>query len=193
MAAGEKDAIRAFATKKAWAKWLDANHAKATGIWIKLPKQGVDLASVSRKEALDLALCYGWIDATARRVDDEYWVQRFTPRRPRSTWSKINCTRVEELIAAGEMQPSGLREIERAKADGRWEAAYSGPRAVTVPDDLQRALAKHKGARDFFASLDSRNRYAILHRLEIAGKPETRARRLEKFVEMLRKKERIYP
>ena len=145
------------------------------------------------KEAVHEALRYGWIDGHTKRVDDDWYIQRFTPRRARSRWSKINCAKAEALIASGAMQPAGLAEVERAKADGRWEAAYDAPSTATVPDDLRAALDRDPAASELFEKLDSQNRYAILHRLQDAKKPETRVRRIEKFVAMLSRGETIYP
>jgi uncharacterized protein YdeI (YjbR/CyaY-like superfamily) len=188
-----KDPVYPFSSRKAWAAWLAKQHTKATGVWLKIAKKESGIASVTHPEALDIAICYGWIDALRRSLDDQYFLQRFTPRTPRSKWSKINCAKAEALIQSGEMKPAGLREVERAKADGRWERAYAGFRASTVPDDLEQALAKNKKARAFFPTLSSQNRYAILYRLQDAKKPETRARRLEKFVAMLAEGKTIYP
>ena len=181
-----------FASREAWEEWLAAHHATADGVWLKLAKKGSGLASVSRPEALEVALCYGWIDGQARTLDDSWWLQRFTPRRSRSRWSKINRAKAIEMIERGEMKPAGLREVERAKADGRWDAAYDAPSTSEVPDDLRRALDENKVARDFFESLDSRNRYAILHRIQEAKRPETRARRIAKFVAMLDEQKKLY-
>ena len=181
-----------FVSRDAWAEWLAANHETADGIWMKLAKTGSGIASVSRAEAVEVALSYGWIDGQARRLDDSWWVQRFTPRRPRSRWSKINRAKAIELIERGEMKPAGLREVERAKADGRWDAAYDAPSTAEVPEDLRKALDENKVARDFFESLDSRNRYAILHRIQEAKRPETRARRIATFVAMLSEQKRLY-
>ena len=182
----------AFASRDEWEAWLAANHETADGVWLKLAKKGSGIASVSRPEALEVALSYGWIDGQARRVDDEWWVQRFTPRRARSRWSKINRAKAIEMIERGEMKPAGLREVERAQGDGRWDAAYDAPSTAGVPDDLQRALDEDKDAREFFESLDSRNRYAILHRIEEAKRPETRARRIANFVAMLTEGKTLY-
>ena len=183
----------AFASREAWAEWLAKHHATSSGLWLKLAKKGSGIDSVSYQEALDVALRYGWIDGQKDRLDDRWFLQRFTPRRPRSKWSKINCDKATRLIAQGEMQPAGLQEVEQAKADGRWAAAYDGQRAATVPDDLRRELEKNPAAREFFATLDSANRYAILYRLQEAKKPETRARRLAKFVAMLGERQKIHP
>ncbi len=181
-----------FANKKAWADWLAKQHNNSTGVWLKLAKKGADVPSVTYEEALDVALCYGWIDGQKKGFDDQYWLQKFTPRGPKSIWSKINTEKAERLIASGEMQPAGLKAIELAKQDGRWEAAYEGQKTVSVPEDLQAALDKNKKAKAFFATLNSVNRYAILFRIHNAKKPETRARRIQQFVEMLERGERIH-
>jgi uncharacterized protein YdeI (YjbR/CyaY-like superfamily) len=174
-----------FASADAWEAWLAKEHASSDGIWIRFAKKGSGIASVTYPEALEAALCYGWIDGQSKRVDDDWFLQRFTPRRARSPWSKRNRDKAMALIEQGRMQPAGLREIERAQADGRWDAAYEGPAKATAPDDLRRALDENPAARDLFATLDSRNRYAILYRIQDAKKPETRARRIATFVAML--------
>jgi uncharacterized protein YdeI (YjbR/CyaY-like superfamily) len=162
-------------------------------VWLKLAKKGNPTPSVSYAEALDVALCYGWIDGQKRPLDDNDWLQRFTPRKPRSKWSKINCAKVDQLIAGGRMRPAGLREVEQAKADGRWDAAYAGQSSATIPEDLQRALDQDERAKAFFEQLDRGNRYAILYRVQEAKKPETRANRIAKFVEMLHAHETVHP
>lgn len=167
--------------------------ATSSGLWLKIAKKGSGIASVSYAEALEVALCYGWIDGQKGSFDERWWLQRFTPRTSRSKWSQINCAKASELMTRGEMKPAGLRQVERAKADGRWAAAYQPQSAATVPDDLRRELESNAKARDFFDGLDSVNRYAILHRLADAKKPETRARRLAKFVAMLAENKKIYP
>lgn len=183
----------AFASAKEWSAWLAKNHAKSAGVWLKIAKKGAETESVSYSDALDRALCYGWIDGQKRAFDDRHWLQRFSPRTPRSKWSKLNRDRVARLTEAGMMKPAGQAEVERARADGRWDAAYDGQSTATVPDDLRRALKQHPDAAKFFATLDSQNRYAILYRIQDAKKPETRARRIEKFVAMLNAQERIHP
>ncbi|HEY8736182.1 MAG TPA: YdeI/OmpD-associated family protein [Candidatus Dormibacteraeota bacterium] len=183
----------AFRSKAAWASWLDKNHGTPAGIWLKLARKASGIASVSHDEAVEVALCYGWIDGQADTFDAEHWLQRFTPRRARSKWSKINCARATELINTGRMKPAGLREVERAKADGRWAAAYDAQSAATIPEDLGRALKKSGKARASFKALDSRNRYAILYRIQDAKKPETRARRIATFVQMLEDGSTLYP
>ncbi len=180
-----------FASEKAWEKWLEKNHADSPGVWVKLAKLESGIPSVTYAQALEVALCYGWIDGQKGAFDDEYWLQRFTPRKPRSKWSKINCAKVEALIAAGRMKPAGLREVEAARADGRWEAAYAGAKTIEVPEDLTLALEKNPKAKAFFATLKGASRYAILFRLHDAKKPETRARRLAQFVAMLEAGEQL--
>ena len=172
--------------------WLKKNYGRSTGVWLRLAKKDSGLTSISRNEALDVALCYGWIDGMAKSEGDTTWLQKFTPRTKRSIWSKKNRENVQRLIDSGEMQPSGLAEIERAKSDGRWDAAYDSPRTIAVPDDLRQAFEKNKKAAKFFESLDSRNRYAILFRIHNAKKPETRARRINEFVEMLARGDKLH-
>jgi uncharacterized protein YdeI (YjbR/CyaY-like superfamily) len=182
----------AFASPAEWEEWLEDNHAAGRGVWIKMAKKDADIESVRYPEVLESALCFGWIDGRREALDERYFLQRFTPRRPRSKWSRINREKIEQLIADGRVRPAGLAEVERAKADGRWEAAYEGQRNIAVPDDLQRELDRRPRAKAFFAELNSQNRYAILYRLQEAKKPETRARRLEKFVAMLEAGESIH-
>lgn len=190
---GEKNGlpILAFAGDAEFAEWL-AGHLETRGLWIRFPKKATGIASVDYKQALRIALRYGWIDGTAQRVDDQYYVRKFTPRTRRSRWSKINRASAERMIAAGEMHPAGLRQVEAAKADGRWDAAYAGPAASSVPGDLRAALDANPKAAEFFTTLTSQNRYAILYRVEEAKRPETRARRIEKFVGMLERGETLY-
>jgi uncharacterized protein YdeI (YjbR/CyaY-like superfamily) len=173
--------------------WLARHHATSTGLWLKVAKKGSGIDTVTYDQAVEIALCYGWIDGQVRSFDEDYYLQRFTPRRPRSKWSKINRQRATALIERGEMKPAGMREVERAKADGRWDAAYDAPSTATVPDDLRRELEKNEAAREFFATLDSRNRYAILYQIQDAKKPETRVRRIEKYVAMLNEHMKLYP
>jgi len=184
--------IALFASPGELEAWLEANHGDSPGLWLKIAKKGYGVASVSYAEALELALCFGWIDSQKRGCDEIFFLQRFTPRRPRGKWSQINREAAEGLIAAGRMRPAGLAEVEAAKADGRWQAAYAGQRAAQVPDDLQRELDANPAAREFFAGLDSANRYAIVYRLNDARKPETRERRLRKFITMLERGEKIH-
>lgn len=181
------------ANAAAWARWLKRHNASAAGIWLRIAKKDSGIASVDYAAALEEALCWGWIDGQRRSDDAQYFQQRFTPRTKRSIWSQINRAKVLKLIEEGRMQPAGHAEIERAKGDGRWDAAYEGVSAATVPPDLQAALDANKKAAKFFATLDSRNRFAVLFRTQSAKKPETRARRIAQFVEMLAKGEKIHP
>jgi uncharacterized protein YdeI (YjbR/CyaY-like superfamily) len=190
--AGELE-MRAFASADDWEAWLREHHDTAPGVWIKFARKGSGIPTLTYMEALHAALCFGWIDGQARGLDDAFYLQRFTPRRARSIWSKRNRDFATALIESGRMQPAGLREVERAKADGRWDAAYDAPSTATVPDDLRAALDANPGAAEFFAGLSGRNRYAVLHRIQTAKRPETRARRIEKFVAMLAAGEKIYP
>jgi uncharacterized protein YdeI (YjbR/CyaY-like superfamily) len=182
-----------FETPAAFERWLAKQHRSATVVWIKHAKKATGAPSITWSEAVDVALCYGWIDGQSKSVDDRHFVQRYTPRRAKSVWSKLNRERVERLIAAGRMQPAGLAEVERAKDDGRWDAAYDSPKTAAVPDDLARALAKRPAAKAAFATLDATNRYAILHRLMTAKQPATRTRRLATFVDMLEAGETLHP
>jgi uncharacterized protein YdeI (YjbR/CyaY-like superfamily) len=181
-----------FKSKKKWADWLARQHTKSPGVWLKLAKKNSAIASVTYDEAVEVALCYGWIDGQKKGLDDKYWLQKFTPRGPKSIWSKINTEKAARLIASSEMKPAGLQAVEAARKDGRWDAAYASQKNITVPDDFQAALQKHKKARTFFDALNSANRYAILFNIETAKKAETRARRIQKFVEMLEKGEKLY-
>jgi uncharacterized protein YdeI (YjbR/CyaY-like superfamily) len=171
--------------------WLEEN-GEAAGVWLKIAKKGAPEPSVTYAEALDVALCFGWIDSQKRGLDETHFLQRFTPRRPGGRWSKINREKAEGLIGAGAMRPAGAAEVAAAKGDGRWEAAYAGQRRARVPDDLQRELDANPRAAEFFAGLDSANRYAILYRLDEAKKPETRERRLGKFIAMLERGEKVH-
>jgi uncharacterized protein YdeI (YjbR/CyaY-like superfamily) len=184
--------ILLFATPPDFEAWLERNHADSDGFWLKIAKKGSGETSISYAEGLELALCFGWIDSQKRGHDEKFFLQRFTPRRPRGRWSRINRDKAEALIAAKAMRPAGMAEVEAAQADGRWEAAYEGARTAQIPDDLQRELDSNKAAREFFAGLDSSNRYAIVYRLDEAKKPETRERRLRKFVAMLERGEKIH-
>jgi len=185
--------VVSFPSRDDWAAWLGAHHESSAGVWLKIAKKGAEVAGVTYAEALEVALCFGWIDGQKAALDDAFWLQKFTPRRPKSVWSRINRDKAEDLIARGEMAPAGLREIERAKADGRWEAAYEPQRTATVPDDLRDALEGNEAARAFFAELNAANRYALLHRIQTAKRPETRARRIARFVAMLAEGKRLYP
>jgi uncharacterized protein YdeI (YjbR/CyaY-like superfamily) len=181
-----------FRSARTFATWLRKNHSASEGVWLELAKAGAPEATVSYAEAVEIALCYGWIDGQKKAQDATYWLQRFTPRRPRSLWSKVNRAKAEALIAAGRMKLAGQAEIDRAKADGRWDAAYDSARTSTVPPDLQAALDAKPKAKAFFSRLDATNRYAVLWRVQTAKKPETRARRIETLVAMLARGEKIH-
>lgn len=173
--------------------WLHENGATETELWMKYAKKGSGLTTITYDEALDVALCHGWIDGLTRSIDETYYSQRWTPRRPRSKWSQRNCAKAEALIAAGKMLPAGLAEVEKAKTDGRWEAAYPGPATIEVPPDLEEALAANAEAAATFKTLNSQNRYAVLLRLHDAKRPETRAKRIAQFVDMLAEGRKLYP
>jgi uncharacterized protein YdeI (YjbR/CyaY-like superfamily) len=184
----------AFPSKAAWQDWLASEGTTSPGLWLKIAKRGAAAEpTVSYPEALEVALCFGWIDGQRRSLDDQYFLQRFTPRRPGSRWSKINVQKAEQLMAAGRMQPPGLREVERARADGRWDRAYAGQRTAEVPADLRRALDANPAAAEFFATITSVNRYAILHRIGAVKRPETRARKIAQYVQDLAEHKVIYP
>lgn len=184
--------IIAFESRRKWFVWLAKHHTRAEGIWLRFYKKGSGVKTITYAEALDGALCYGWIDGQGRGYDSESHLRKFTPRRPRSPWSKINTGHAERLMASGEIEPPGLAEIERAKADGRWARAYASSSAMTVPDDFLAALRQSKKATAFFGTLNKRNTYAIAYRLQDAKRPETRARRISEFVEMLERGEKLY-
>ena len=184
--------VIAFETTKAWADWLEHHHSSHGGIAMKIAKKAKGGVSISHAEALDIAIAYGWIDGRTGAIDDIWFTHRFGPRTARSPWSKINCAKAEALIAVGAMRPSGLAEVERARADGRWAAAYQGAAKATVPDDLQAALDANPAAKAFFATVSGQNRYSVLYRVQSAKKPETRARRIDTFVAMLARGETIY-
>lgn len=192
MAAPELPTLH-FESAKELERWLAKEHARSPGLWLKIAKKDAGAKSVSYAEAIEVALCYGWIDGQKRPLDASHWLQRFTPRGPRSRWSKINRDKATALIADGRMKAAGLEQIEAAKSDGRWEAAYDGARTAAVPADLQRALDASRRARESFEALDGANRYAILYRVHEAKKPETRAARIAKFVAMLEKGETLHP
>lgn len=185
--------VLAFATAGEFEDWLEREHATASGVWLRFPRKGTGVPSLTYEEAVRAALCFGWIDGQARSVDETAWVQRYTPRRRRSVWSQINTERALRLIEEGRMRPAGLAEVERARADGRWAAAYAPPSTATVPPDLAAALTASPTAAAAFAGLNSQNRYSILHRLATAKKPETRARRIATFVAMLERGEVLHP
>lgn len=182
-----------FADAVAWERWLE-RHPQSSGVWLKIAKKDAGIPSVTYAEALDVALCHGWIDGQKKGFDAQFFLQRFTPRRARSTWSKINVAKIDVLTAAGRMRPAGLREVEAAKADGRWDAAYDGARSMDVPPELAKALAlaKNRKAKVFFDALDKTNRYAVCWRVQTAVKPETKLARVEKLVAMLARGEKIH-
>jgi uncharacterized protein YdeI (YjbR/CyaY-like superfamily) len=182
-----------FRTQKDWEAWLADNHARAADAWLRLAKKGSDIRTVSYAEALEIALCYGWIDAQKKPESEQAWLQRFTPRRAKSIWSKINRENAAALIKAGRMTPAGLEQVALAKKDGRWDAAYDSPRGAEVPEDLKAALNRNARARAFFATLDRANRYAVLFRIQTTKKAETRARRIREYVEMLARREKLHP
>lgn len=184
--------ILAFASPEEWEAWLEREHASSDGVWLKFAKKGSGVASVAYAEAVEVGLCYGWIDSQALSLDERFYLQKFTPRRARSKWSRVNRDKVAALMKQGRMKPAGLAQVEAAKKDGRWEAAYASPADVEVPEDLQRALDASPKAAEFFATLNKSNRYAIVYQLQDAKKPETRTRRLEKFVGMLERGEKLY-
>lgn len=180
-------------TPEAWETWLEANHAASDGVWLKLIKKGSSQSAPTYVEALEAALCYGWIDGQGRALDADFSLQRFTPRRKRSPWSQRNRDRVQALIDAGRMRPAGFAEIERAKEDGRWDAAYAPPSEAEVPDDLRAAIDASPDAAAFFATIDRQNRFALIYRTNDAKRPETRAKRIAQFVGMLARGETIHP
>jgi uncharacterized protein YdeI (YjbR/CyaY-like superfamily) len=182
-----------FASSAEWEAWLERNHSSSPGILVKVAKKGSGIDSVRYPEVLHVALCFGWIDGRREALDEVYFLQRFTPRRPRSRWSQINRDTPTRLIAEGSMRPAGRSEVERAKADGRWRAAYAGQKRSAIPADLRRELDARPAARAFFATLSAQNRYAIIYRLQDAKRPDTRARRLAKFVDMLEAGETLHP
>ncbi len=183
--------ILPFESKKKFANWLAKNHDKSVGVWLKIAKKAAGIPTVTYAEALDVALCYGWIDGQRNGFDDRYFLQKFTPRRPKSIWSKINVGHVERLIASGEMKPAGLKAVEAAKQDGRWDAAYSSQKNISVPEDFQSALNKNKQAKAFFETLPASRRYSFLFRITTAKRSETREKRIRQFVEMLAKGETL--
>jgi uncharacterized protein YdeI (YjbR/CyaY-like superfamily) len=187
-----KEEIRMFAAPCDWETWLDENHHDLAGLWMRIAKKGSRLRSVTYSEALEVALCYGWIDGQKRPESDKAWLQRFLPRSANSIWSKINREKAKALITGGRMKPAGLAAVEAAKKDGRWEAAYDSARNAKIPEDFALALRGSRSAREFFESLDGANRYAVLFRIQTVKKAETRARKIRDFVEMLERGERIH-
>ena len=184
--------IKLFRSKQAWAAWLEKNYSKSSGQWLRLAKKGATTESVSYKDALEVALCFGWIDGQKRPESEQSWLQRFLPRSSNSIWSKINREKVLALIASGQMKAAGLEAIENAKKNGRWDAAYDSPSGATVPSDLQAALDANPRAKKFFETLDRANRYAILWRIQTVKRAETRTRKVETFVEMLARGKKIH-
>jgi uncharacterized protein YdeI (YjbR/CyaY-like superfamily) len=185
--------IRLFKSKEDWDSWLDKNHRKSSGLWLRLAKKDSGLKSITYKEALEVALCHGWIDGQKRPENEQTWLQKFTPRSTKSIWSKINRESAERLIDTGAMKAAGLEAIESAKKDGRWKSAYDSPSKSTVPDDLQSTLDANPRAKAFFETLDRANRYAILWRVQTVKKAETRTRKIQQFIAMLERKEKIHP
>ena len=182
-----------FESASDWEAWLKENHENSAGVRLQIAKKGSGHTSVSYAEALDVALCYGWIDGQKLPMDDKFFIQKFTPRRAKSVWSKVNTQKVEQLIKQGRMQPAGMKQIEAAKADGRWNAAYASQKNMEIPEDFQAELDKNPEAKAFFDTLNKTNRFAMYFRITTAKKPETRRARIEKFIEMLTKQEKIYP
>jgi uncharacterized protein YdeI (YjbR/CyaY-like superfamily) len=185
--------ILVFASAEAWERWLDEQPADSAGLWLKLAKKGCPTPSIDYATALESALCFGWIDGQKRPYDESYWLQRFCPRAARSRWSKVSRDKATVLIEAGRMRPAGLREVELARQDGRWDAAYASQGTAEVPPDLQAALDADPRAAEFFGTLDRANRYAVLYRVHEAKRADTRAKRIEKFVAMLHAHETIHP
>jgi uncharacterized protein YdeI (YjbR/CyaY-like superfamily) len=185
--------IHYFERQLDWTAWLNENHISSPGVWLQLAKKGADAPSVSYDEAIEISLCFGWIDGQKQAHSDQFWLQKFTRRSDKSVWSKINRDKALALIKAKKMKPAGLKEIERAKLDGRWDAAYDSSSKATVPSDFQSALDGNARAKAFFGTLDSRNRYAVLFRIQTAKKAETRAKRISKFVLMLERHEKVHP
>lgn len=185
MSAPQELPIVKAADQRAWRRWLETNHATVPGIWLKFAKKGSPTSSVSYAEAIEEALCYGWIDGQVRRHDEHFYLQRFTPRRPKSRWSQINREKATRLIDEGRMRPAGLAQIAAAKADGRWEAAYPAQSAATVPEDFQRALQENDRARAFFETLTGSTRYAFLYRLHHVSEAEARNERIRNYIELL--------
>jgi uncharacterized protein YdeI (YjbR/CyaY-like superfamily) len=184
--------VKIFKDKKGWSTWLEKNQAISRGLWLRIAKKSANIKSINYAEALEIALCFGWIDGQKKSYDESTWLQKFTPRGPRSIWSKINREKARELIKNGQMKPAGVKAIERAKENGQWDAAYDPQSKTTLPNDLQTELDKNPEAKTFYATLNSVNRYAILFRLQTAKKPETRAKRLHQFISMLENHEKLH-
>ena len=193
MKQAEQLPILAFESQQDWQTWLDAHQSDTQGLWLKLAKKESGIPSLSYAEALENALCYGWIDGQKAAFDGAYWLQKFTPRRARSVWSKVNCAKAEELIALGRMQPAGLRQVELARVDGRWAAAYESQSKIGIPADFQAALDANPPALEFFGTLNSANRYAVLYRIQAAKRLQTRSARIEQLIAMLAHHQKIHP
>jgi uncharacterized protein YdeI (YjbR/CyaY-like superfamily) len=191
-ASGTAGPVRAFKDAKAWESWLEKNQTAIDGLWIRIAKKASGIKSITHPEALEIALCYGWIDGLRRPESETTFLQRFIPRRPRSLWSKINREKALDLIASGKMKPAGLDEVERARQNGRWDAAYDSQRKAAIPPDFQTALDKSPRAAAFFKTLNATNRYAIIWRVQTANKAEARAKRVRSFIEMLEKGETLH-
>jgi uncharacterized protein YdeI (YjbR/CyaY-like superfamily) len=191
--AGPDEEVLQFAHQAGWAQWLAANHAASKAVWLRHAKKGNPEPSVTYAEALEVALCFGWIDSRKKSDGDQYFLQRWSPRGPKSIWSQVNRESALRYIEEGRMQPAGLAEVERARRDGRWDAAYEPASRATIPPDLQAAFDAHPGAAEFFATVSSQNRYSVLFRIQSAKKPGTRAARIEKFAQMLARGETVYP
>ena len=185
--------VRTFESQRDWARWLQENHGKSPGVWLQLAKKDMDLDSVSYAEAVETALCFGWIDGQKKAHSEQYWLQKFTLRSDKSVWSKINIAKALALIKAGKMKSAGLNQIERAKRDGRWKAAYNSASKSVVPSDFQSALDGNSRAKQFFRTLDGRNRYAVVFRIQTAKTAATRAKQISKFVQMLERHEKVHP
>ncbi len=184
--------VHYFERRNDWASWLKENHESSPGVWLQLAKKGSGLPSVSYDEAIEIALCFGWVDGQKRAHSGQFWLQKFARRSGKSVWSKINKNKAIALIKTGKMEPAGRREVDRAKSDGRWDLAYDSASTATVPNDLQSALDGNTRAGNFFATLDRRNRYAILFRIQTARKAETRAKKIAQFVQMLARHEKVH-
>ena len=189
----DRSPVRLFKSKQDWTTWLEKNHRRSAGLWLRLAKKDSPLRSVSYKEALEVALCYGWIDGQKKPENEQTWLQRFVSRSSRSIWSKINREKALVLISSGEMKAAGLEAIENAKKNGRWDAAYDSPSGATVPADFQAALDANPRAAAFFKTLDRANRYAVLWRIQTVKKAETRAKKIQRFIAMLEREEKIHP
>jgi uncharacterized protein YdeI (YjbR/CyaY-like superfamily) len=186
------DPILSFASLREWADWLEKNHQKQSALWLRLAKKGSNLRSITHAEALEVALCYGWIDGQKRAESEQAWLQRFLPRSARSIWSKINREKAQALIASGKMKSAGLAAVDAARKSGTWDAAYDSPKSARIPEDFEAALGASRKASDFFGCLDGANRYAILFRIQTPKKAETRARKIAEFIQMLERGERIH-